>query len=368
MTKLTALDLFCGAGGLALGLRDAGFDIVGGVDNDPAAVATYERNLGPHVLEISLDSHSVGRLTREFSLGPGMLTLVAGGPPCQGFSLQRRGVRSDPRNELVREYFSVVEALQPTFFLMENVGGLMSHHGKPYLRHLLDGARSSGYDAVARIIDAVYYGVPQFRRRAFIVGWRTDRVPRPFRFPHPTRTPLRTVRDAIGDLPLPPQDGSVHPSIPNHFAETRLSKLNLERIKHVPPGGGRLDLPEHLQLRCHRENPNHRHLDVYGRASWDQPSGTLTARFDSFTRGRFAHPDEHRSLTLREGARIQTFPDDFVFTGSREEVARQIGNAVPPLLALAIGRAMIATLTGDEYDELDATEKSTVLSQRSLAF
>jgi DNA (cytosine-5)-methyltransferase 1 len=152
------------------------------------------------------------------------------------------------------------------------------------------------------------------------------------------------VREAISDLPSPPSDGALHAEIANHAREARLSALNLERLQHIPPGGGRENLPEHLQLPCHKNNPTHRHTDVYGRLEWDRPSGTITARFDSFTRGRFAHPVEHRSLTLREGARLQTFPDDFHFEGNREEVARQIGNAVPPLLAEALGKALMQTV------------------------
>lgn len=151
--------------------------------------------------------------------------------------------------------------------------------------------------------------------------------------------------DAIGDLPSPPADGSEHPIVPNHYREARLSALNKERIRHVPQGGGRLDLPAHLQLACHQGS--HRHLDTYGRLAWDQPSVTITARFDSFTRGRFGHPVEDRSLTLREGARIQGFPDEFVFLGNREECARMIGNAVPPPLAEALGRSLRYSLLAE---------------------
>ena len=129
--------------------------------------------------------------------------------------------------------------------------------------------------------------------------------------------------------------------VQNHFREARLSPLNIERIKHVRQGGGREQIPERLQLDCHRKGIGHRLMDVYGRLAWNEPSVTLTARFDSFTRGRFGHPVEHRSLTIREGARIQTFPDNFVFSGNRGEQARQVGTAVPPLLAEVLGRAIL---------------------------
>src|SRR5262249_30219412 len=154
------------------------------------------------------------------------------------------------------------------------------------------------------------------------------------------------VRTALAGLPEPPADGSA-PDGPAHHRRTRLSALNRERLRHVPPGGGMQDIPPHLRVRCHRDGPvriGHRY--VYGRLHPDEPAATLTARFDSFTRGKFAHPWADRNLTLREGARLQTFPDDFVFEGNQEEIAAQIGNAVPPLLAEALGAALWRALGG----------------------
>lgn len=228
----------------------------------------------------------------------------------------------------------------------------MSKRGRPFLDKLIEEVTNLGYLARLEKLDAVDFGVPQRRTRVILVGQRLDIGLRPFAFPKPTHQPghYRTVRDAIGDLPSPPIDGKPHPIVANHSREARLSALNVERLKHIPPGGGRLDLPEHLQLPCHVNNPTHRHVDVYGRLEWNKPSGTITARFDSFTRGRFAHPIEHRSLTLREGARLQTFPDDFVFQGNRGEIARQIGNAVPVELATALGKAVLSHLLKDDIE------------------
>jgi DNA (cytosine-5)-methyltransferase 1 len=160
----------------------------------------------------------------------------------------------------------------------------------------------------------------------------------------------RTVQEAIGDLPPPPSDGSEHPAFPNHRL-VNVSALNLERLSHVPEGGGRLDVPEHLQLPCHAKDDGHRHLDVFGRLSWDKPAGTITAMFDNFTRGRFGHPSETRNITGREGARLQSFPDSFVFFGPKKDVARQIGNAVAPLLAEALGKALLERLLSHEVEE-----------------
>ncbi len=336
------IDLFSGAGGLSLGLQTAGLDVVAAVDNDPLAVRTYSANIGNHITSAPVEELSTKELLALGGIERGECFLLAGGPPCQGFSVQRRGERKDPRNELVLEYVRFVEEIRPQFFLMENVGGLLSKHGKPFLNELFRRALNQGYLIQVAMLDAADYGVPQSRKRAFLIGERTEETASSFSFPTPTHTESKlTVRDAIGDLPSPPTDGSCHPNFYNHYREAKLSPLNLERIRHVPPGGGREYLPDHLQLDCHRNNPTHRHMDVYGRLHWDKPAGTLTARFDSFTRGKFAHPEEHRSLTIREGARLQTFPDDFKFEGNREETARQVGNAVPPLLARHLGEALL---------------------------
>jgi len=337
-----AIDLFCGAGGLSRGLNEAGIRIVAAADNDPVAVDTYRRNLGDHVICGAIEELSAADLMARAGIAKGECMLLAGGPPCQGFSLQRRGDREDIRNALVLEFVRMVEEIRPQFFLMENVGALLSKHGKPFLREFSLRASRLDYVIHMELLDAVDFGVPQRRKRALLIGERAPDFDPRFRFPQPATEAARTVRDAIGDLPSPPEDGSCHPDFANHYREARLAAINVERIRHVPPGGGREHLPDHLWLDCHKNNGGHRHLDVYGRLAWDEPSVTLTARFDSFTRGRFAHPEEHRSLTIREGARLQTFPDTFVIGGNREEQARQIGNAVPPLLARRLGEAVLA--------------------------
>lgn len=341
-----AIDLFAGAGGLSLGLLDAGFDVRAAVEYDPVAAQTYRNNLGNHVVEADLSKYSVDELLKLSGLAVGECDLLVGGPPCQGFSVQRRGDDEDSRNDLVHHYARFVKGIRPKLFLMENVSGLMSKRGRPFLDKLVAQVTRLGYKVSMEKLEAAEFGVPQFRTRVILVGQRKNSGLKDFRFPEPTHAPgnYRSVRNAIENLPSPPADGKSHSAVANHARETRISALNLERLKHVPQGGGRLDLPLHLQLPCHVNNPTHRHVDVYGRLEWDRPSGTITARFDSFTRGRFAHPVEQRSLTLREGARLQTFPDNFVFCGNREEGARQIGNAVPVRLAAALGTALLACL------------------------
>lgn len=339
MSVPTAIDAFSGAGGLTLGLTRAGFDMRLSFDNDQVAVDTHRKNL-PCRAEVLDAAVTTGHQLLELAgLRVGELGLLAGGPPCQGFSLQRRGAREDPRNLLVLRYLDWLEEVRPRAFLIENVAAIRSIRGSHLLRAVEEKAQNLGYRVRAEILNAADFGVPQRRRRAFLVGlpWDAD-----FEWPAPIPQRPKTVADAIGDLPSPPAGGSPHPIVPNHYREARLSALNIERIRHVPPGGGREYLPPHLRLACHAGN--HRHLDTYGRLAWDEPSVTITARFDSFTRGRFGHPVEDRSITLREGARLQTFPDDFVFLGNREEGARLIGNAVPPLLGEALGRAILRAI------------------------
>ncbi len=313
MSQPVVIDSFAGAGGLSLGLAQAGWKAVLGFDHDPIAVETHRRNLGSAVHLLDAEQVKVATLMELAGVQPGECDLLAGGPPCQGFSLQRRGARQDPRNRLTLVFLSWIKDLRPRAFLIENVPAIASVRGRHVVEAVRHTAAEFGYGLSINTINAFDYGAPQNRRRTFIVGMSGHRE---FRWPPPSDQHL-TVRDAIGDLPSPPVDGSCHPDIPNHYREARLSPVNLARIRAVPEGGSRLDLPEHLQLECHKSG--HRHLDTYGRLAWDLPSGTITARFDSFTRGRFGHPVEDRSVTLREGARLQGFPDDFIFLGNREE-------------------------------------------------
>lgn len=331
--KLTSIDLFSGAGGMSLGFSMAGFKIMYALDNDAACIQTYNNYFGNHghvgdIYEINKDviENSIQDKTKD-------LDVIFGGPPCQGFSVQRRGEDNDPRNQLVMEYIRLVLEIKPKFFVMENVAGLLSTRGKPVLKQLAEKCEAAGYIIHTQKLNAFDFGVPQIRKRVFIVGEKIEGPLAKFVFPEPNRPSLdapSTVKEAISDLMEKTED-----DIYNHKAD-RLSPINLERIRSISEGQGRDSLPEHLQLDCHKNNSSHRHLDVYGRMAWDKPSSTITARFDSFSRGRFGHPVLDRTITLREGARLQTFPDEFVFHGSKVQIAKQIGNAVPPMLAKAI--------------------------------
>jgi DNA (cytosine-5)-methyltransferase 1 len=336
-----AIDCFAGAGGLSLGLMQAGFRIGAAFDHNALAVQTYNRNIGPHALAARIEELSGTALLTAAGLSAGTCSLVAGGPPCQGFSMQRRGCDDDDRNILIMEFLRIVLEIRPAMFLMENVSSIQAKRGQVLLKQLNARAESSGYTVQMEVLDAADFGVPQHRRRMFIVG-SLEEMHLDFRFPTPTYEPRshRTVRQAIGDLPSP----LLHPELCSNFHNhqpDKISDLNRIRISHVPPGGGRADIPAELRLPCHRVSVDVAgYRNVYGRLEWGAPAGTITTKCNSFTRGKFAHPQENRNITMREAARLQSFSDDFVFEGSKVDAAHQIGNAVQPLLALQLGTAL----------------------------
>lgn len=345
--EYNCIDCFAGAGGLALGLKRAGFRLLLTFDNDPKSVETQNTNRqyfdhSPLLLDANaFDSH---RLLNLAGIEKGELFLLSGGPPCQGFSIQRIGNDNDERNDLVIRFADLVTGIMPSYFLLENVLGINGKRGNELFNGVLGELASSGYWIHREVLDAQNFGVPQRRRRIFVVGERMDSSLPCFQFPTPSslRDGRRTVRDAIAHLPDPPENGSDHPSHIHHRRD-RLSELNKNRLLALQPGQGMEHLPDELLANCHKVGASViGHRNVYGRMSWDEVAPTITARFDSFTRGKFGHPDQMRTITLREGAILQSFPEDFLFSGSKVEIARQIGNAVPPLLAQRLGQQIIA--------------------------
>ena len=288
--------------------------------------------------------------------------LVVGGPPCQGFSIQRIGTDTDGRNDLIGSFARTVISMRPKLFIMENVPGLLGHRGREHLRRFETQLAEAGYELTQRILDASDFGVSQVRKRVFVVGWPKTIGAR-FEFPEPLASDPRSVRDAIGDLPEPPRDFTPMPGDPLH-RRMKLSELNLERLRHIPPGGGFEDLPVELRVDCHKAGAARiGHRNVYGRLEFDRPASTITARFDSFTRGRFAHPGQDRNITLREGARLQGFSDDHAFLGTQEEVAALIGNSVPPPLGKAMGIAALRFLTSASTMRPNRTKRTSAQLQ-----
>lgn len=332
--RFSMLDLFSGAGGMSLGLSWAGFVPVTAVESNSAAADTYEANFGKHVLR--RDDGKPFRIEDiDFSQYEGRIDLLAGGPPCQGFSLLGTRLQEDPRNRLWREYMRAVEQVRPRSFIMENVPPILhSEEGRATIEH----ARELGYDVIVGVLSAEHFGVPQKRKRAFFIGVLrgTATLPLPLKHLAP-----RTVRWAFEGLPAKPNDVNWH-------VGRNPTEKSLERYKTIPEGGNRFNLmrarPD-ITPDCWM-NKQSGSTDVFGRLWWDRPALTVRTEFYKPEKGRYLHPSEHRPITHREAARLQTFPDDFSFQGSKVEVATQIGNAVPPVLAYWLGSHISNTLTG----------------------
>jgi len=345
--QFNCIDCFSGAGGLCLGLIKAGFNVLYSFDIDPLSIATINSNskyFNGHCAEVrDIKEIDPSTLLQSLNMQPNDLDLLAGGPPCQGFSVQRIGNDYDERNLLVEEYINLIIAIRPKLFLLENVPGIEGKRGHKILHNALMEVERNGYYIHEQVLNAQDYAVPQRRRRVVIVGERSDHSMPCFQYPTPQDNKI-TVRDAIAHLPEPPLDGSEHPDVTLHRRD-RLSAKNLARLRCLKPGQGRDYLPPELLADCHKTSSNTiGHRNVYGRMPWDDVAPTITARFDSFTRGMFGHPQQDRSISLREGALLQTFPEDFVFCGNKVEIARQIGNAVPVNMAKALGEQLIQCL------------------------
>ncbi len=344
--NLTCIDGFSGAGGLSLGLSRAGFEMLFSFDIDQYSIQTQLSNqkyFKHRIEKLDIRNFDPKKIMNELNIKKGELSLFAGGPPCQGFSIQRIGADEDSRNNYVFLFIEKMITLSPRLFLMENVLGINGKRGKKILQDAIEHAEKNGYHIHKRILDAQNYLVPQRRKRMIIVGEKVSSSPLKFTFPQPIQKKI-TVRDTIENLPPLPSNGKEHPEIKHHRSD-KLSSINLQRIKYLKEGQGMAFLPEYLLAECHKVGAGKiGHRNVYGRMKWDDVAPTITARFDSFTRGMFGHPEQNRTISLREGALLQTFPKDFEFSGNKVDIARQIGNAVPVNLAFALGKQLLKAL------------------------
>lgn len=338
-----AIEGFCGPGGMTLGLSQAGFTVALSFDMDQRAVETHLKNLSCPCIPADASKLTGKGLRKLASISPKELALFAGGPPCQGFSKQKRGAHlGDDRNDLILEYVRLVKELNPRFFLLENVAIFGQKRGSVYLQQM--GQILQNYKIFPKFYNSADYGLAQTRERFIVVGKRLDQKTT-FRSPIPTVTKRKTVGDILAGLPEPPEDYSSHPDFPNH-QRARVTEINIKRFSFVPQGGGWQNIPHEYRLECHKkvDISSGGWPDVYGRLRWDGQCPTITGGFDSFSRGRYGHPLNDRPLTAREAARLQGFPDDFVFCGTRGDIRSQIGNAVPPPLAEAVGREIMRSL------------------------
>jgi DNA (cytosine-5)-methyltransferase 1 len=370
------IDLFCGAGGLSVGLERAGFRPVLGLDYDRHAISTYAKN---HQNTVALHQ-DISKVSGKEILAAAHgeeIDLIAGGPSCQGYSTHGKRIEDDPRNFLFKHFVRLVREVRPKFFLMENVKGLLTYRGGYFKTLIEDSFASAGYEVISKVVCAADYGVPQLRHRIVFLGTRTGAA---LSFPEPTHgpadslfgdlAPYVTVGEALGDLPLLRRnyvkDEWEYASAPSndfqryarkgvrsktttlHQAKA-LSPMSSKIVALVKEGEGLRSIPPELlpgrfgKMRRIKDGSLRKDCTtLYFRVSREKPSYTITCHFRNVASGPFVHPVEDRCLTYREAARLMSFQDDYEFEGSMR--ARQIGNAVPPLLAQALGEHLMKLL------------------------
>jgi DNA (cytosine-5)-methyltransferase 1 len=321
MKKPRAIDLFSGCGGLTLGLKQAGFRVVGAIEIDPLAVETYKANHKRVVIwEKDITNISGAKVMRRLKIRRGQLDLLAGCPPCQGFSTMTTlngRIGQDEQNDLVFQFLRFVRALRPKAVMLENVPRLAKNWR---FKKLHSELLKLGYGVNHGILNAANYGVPQRRRRLILVAGKGSTIP----FGTRTRR-KRTVREFFAKLGQRAKTDALH-----NLRENRTDKVK-KLITQIPPNGGsRLDLGRKRQLACHKKCNGFK--DVYGRMAWDDVSPTITGGCFNPSKGRFLHPTKNRAITLREAALLQTFPPKYFFSTKRGKcpAAQMIGNALPP--------------------------------------
>lgn len=359
MKQKKVIDLFAGCGGLSLGFMKSGYSVEKAVEYDEKIANTYKMN-HPEV-EVIVDD--IRNIDQSGIFKSGDADVIIGGPPCQGFSMAgariRNGFIDDPRNYLFKHYFNVVKTVKPKAFVMENVKGIMTmQNGKIFeeiLKIFSDPEMLDGepYKLNYRVVKAVEFGVPQKRERMIIIGTRNidfdfnalwEQTRKEILHDYPHYFDMVTIEDAIGNLGVTSDDGSINNPKPitdyqkylatnrekltNH-TRTNHSRIAVDRMSRVANGENFMALEETI---------NSVHSGSYGRLCWDEQAPTITTRFDTPAGGRFIHPIEDRTLSPREAARIQSFPDDFVFYGNKTSICKQIGNAVPPKVSYFLAR------------------------------
>lgn len=364
--KYEAIDIFSGCGGVSCGLTLAGFKVKAAVEIEQSAIDTY-RNYEPlkkvNVIHDDICNLSGKEILKAAKLNEDDIYLLAGCPPCQSFSRQNPENKSkteEERKKLLFEFLRIIEEITPPFLLMENVPGIESDFNKGILEEFLNRL-SKQYKVIHNILNAANYGVPQLRKRFVLHAVRLDiqkelaQCGFEFELPQATHSQngndglkqWKTVREAIDDLP-PIKAGEEFPDngiIHNHKC-ANLSETNIKRMKIIRENGGsRTCLPDNLTLKCHKKKDDDGnifsgHSDVYGIMDADKPSPTMTGGCLCYSKGRYGHYEQNRAISIREAARLQTFPDDFVFSNSLTAAALQIGNAVPIDLVKSSGSVL----------------------------
>lgn len=351
--KLKVIDLFCGVGGLSYGFaHNPAYKIVVANEILPAMAKAYclnHPNVKVYVEDIK--NFNATKVDRDLGIKPADVDIIIGGPPCQAYSTVGKRLIDDPRGKLFKEYYRVLKEFDPKLFLFENVKGLVSMQSGELLKTIISMFESLGYKVKYKILNSADYGVPQIRERVIIVG---SKLSKDFNYPKPTHTSSNylTLEDAIGDLPFiksgeesfdyasPPKNDfqklmrkNAPAKLMDHNAPRNNQKL-IKLMELLPDGGTPQDLPENLR-------PSSGFKNTYCRLWWRRPSTTITRNLSTPSSSRCIHPKAPRPLTTREGARIQCFPDDYQFYGSRSDRNLQVGNAVPTFLSTALAESIL---------------------------
>ncbi|MBZ9572555.1 DNA cytosine methyltransferase [Patescibacteria group bacterium] len=350
----TGISLFSGAGGLSYGLSKAGFDMRIGIDIDSNAALTLKMNNNIDVIISDIKNVNPTEITKEFNVDIKDIALIAGGPPCQGFSQSNRRSRNldNPLNNLYLEFFRFVKALNPQVFLLENVAGLKTLHNGKIVKDILKVAKRLGYQVQYDIINAEDFGVPQRRKRIIFIGTKKKAS----NLLQPEQSNIVSVRDALNDLPILENGNNIdelnysknknlsnyqklmrnnsQKSVKNNLVSKNRA-LVLKRYKYIPQGGNWQDIPS--TLMSNYKNVKNCHAWIYYRLIYDEPSVVIS----NYRKNMLIHPEQNRGLSVREAARIQSFPDSYIFFGEFGSQQQQVANAVPPIMAEKIGEKMI---------------------------
>jgi len=344
--EIRAVDLFCGVGGLTCGLIKAGIPVIAGIDIDGSCKYAYTHNNGCQFIEKSVEDVT-GKEVRKLLRGADIKILV-GCAPCQPFSSHQKDKHHRSKHKewkLLYQFGRLVKEVHPHIVSMENVPELAK---ETVFTDFVTTLKTEGYHVSYKVVNVADYGVPQRRKRLILLASRIKEIS----ILPPTHAQYVTVRNAIGNLP--PIAAGAENNIDRLHIAPALSAKNLDRIRHSTPGGTWRDWPENLKLECHKTEKGSSYASVYGRMEWDALSPTITTQFIGYGTGRFGHPEQDRALTIREGAIIQSFPASYSFVGDDEPVlmrniARHIGNAVPPRLGEVIGLSIQAHLKRRKY-------------------
>ncbi len=337
-TTVAAVDLFCGAGGLTSGLRSAGIDVTAGIDIDEQSRHAFEANNAPAEF-LAWDVSETPSKSIEALFQDAGVRVLAGCAPCQPFSKYTNGKDGHAKWALLQHFAKYVDQIRPEIVTMENVPELASR-GREVFKVFLSSLKNADYSVDWAIVDCADYGVPQHRKRLVLLASRLGEI----KLPEGSDQHL-TVRETIGELPAL-ESGGQDPHDPVHVA-AKLSPTNLKRVRATPHDGGtRASWPEHLVPDCYKRATGDRYVSVYGRMWWEQPAPTMTTLCNGLGNGRFGHPEQDRAISLREAALIQSFPREYDFWPAdeklnRKAIARMIGNAVPPALGRALGKAIV---------------------------